>query len=173
MRASLIFSIAPRKRHHRVRLQPTDAYALQILAAADIYSSRLTVSDFQALNPWNYWWYRVTRHPLVSNVLLPHLVLTLLYCKSVTGRLKSQKLFLSDLGSKLLPPEQSRQSEMRQLDALTSEAKFRKALFEVVAQKWHAEQVLTAMLMCGSRIERVRASLCPLLSAVIAAADPG
>lgn len=48
-------------------------------SGADIYSSCLTVEEYNALSAWDRWWYRVTRHPLVANVLLPPLIFTLLY----------------------------------------------------------------------------------------------
>jgi len=48
-------------------------------SGADIYSSCLTVDEFRALSPAKRRWYRVTRHPLVANVLLPPLVFILLY----------------------------------------------------------------------------------------------
>jgi omega-6 fatty acid desaturase (delta-12 desaturase) len=48
-------------------------------SGADIYSSCLTVAEYRALSPWRRRWYGVTRHPLVSNVLLPPLIFLLLY----------------------------------------------------------------------------------------------
>jgi omega-6 fatty acid desaturase (delta-12 desaturase) len=48
-------------------------------SGADIYSSCLTVSEYRALSPSRRWWYRVTRHPLVANILLPPLVFLGLY----------------------------------------------------------------------------------------------
>lgn len=48
-------------------------------SGADIYSSCLTVAEYQALNSRQRRWYRTTRHPLVANVLLPPLIFTLLY----------------------------------------------------------------------------------------------
>jgi len=48
-------------------------------SGADIYSSCLTVAEYAALGPWARGWYRVTRHPLVANVLLPPLIFILLY----------------------------------------------------------------------------------------------
>ena len=48
-------------------------------SGADIYSSCLTVAEYQALNPRQRFWYRVTRHPLVANILLPPLVFLVLY----------------------------------------------------------------------------------------------
>ena len=41
---------------------------------ADIYSSCLTVRSYLALSPWRRFFYRLPRHPLVANVLLPPLV---------------------------------------------------------------------------------------------------
>lgn len=46
---------------------------------ADIYSSCLTVDEYRALSPRRRWWYRVTRHPLVANLLLPPFIFILLY----------------------------------------------------------------------------------------------
>jgi len=46
---------------------------------ADIYSSCLTVAEYVALSPWKRRWYRVSRHPIVANLLLPPVVFLLLY----------------------------------------------------------------------------------------------
>ena len=46
---------------------------------SDIYSACLTVSEYLALSPWRRFLYRLPRHPLVANVLLPPLVFLLLY----------------------------------------------------------------------------------------------
>jgi omega-6 fatty acid desaturase (delta-12 desaturase) len=46
---------------------------------ADIYSSCLTVRSYLALSPWRRFLYRLPRHPLIANVLLPPLVFLLLY----------------------------------------------------------------------------------------------
>ncbi|MBI3452143.1 MAG: fatty acid desaturase [Rhodospirillales bacterium] len=48
-------------------------------SGADIYSSCLTVAEYRALGPGARRWYRITRHPLVSNLLLPPLIFTVLY----------------------------------------------------------------------------------------------
>lgn len=48
-------------------------------SGADIYSSCLTVAEYGALKPGQRWWYRSTRHPLVSNLFLPPLIFTVLY----------------------------------------------------------------------------------------------
>ena len=48
-------------------------------SGADIYSHCLTLAEYQALAPWSRRWYRVTRHPIVANLLLPPLVFTVLY----------------------------------------------------------------------------------------------
>jgi omega-6 fatty acid desaturase (delta-12 desaturase) len=48
-------------------------------SGADIYSSCLTVGEYRALSPGERWWFRLTRHPIVFNVLLPPLIFTLLY----------------------------------------------------------------------------------------------
>jgi omega-6 fatty acid desaturase (delta-12 desaturase) len=48
-------------------------------SGADIYSFCLTVAEYRALGPWSRRWYRLTRHPIVANVLLPPLIFMLLY----------------------------------------------------------------------------------------------
>jgi acyl-lipid omega-6 desaturase (Delta-12 desaturase) len=45
----------------------------------DIYSACLTVDEYLALSPWRRLVYRLPRHPLVANLLLPPLVFLLLY----------------------------------------------------------------------------------------------
>jgi omega-6 fatty acid desaturase (delta-12 desaturase) len=46
---------------------------------SDIYSSCLTVRQYLARTPWRRLLYRLPRHPLIANVLLPPLVFVLLY----------------------------------------------------------------------------------------------
>jgi omega-6 fatty acid desaturase (delta-12 desaturase) len=46
---------------------------------SDLYSSCLTVREYLALSRWRRLLYRLPRHPLVANVLLPPLVFMLLY----------------------------------------------------------------------------------------------
>jgi omega-6 fatty acid desaturase (delta-12 desaturase) len=46
---------------------------------SDIYSACLSVREYRALTPWRRLLYRLPRHPLVANVLLPPLVFVLLY----------------------------------------------------------------------------------------------
>jgi acyl-lipid omega-6 desaturase (Delta-12 desaturase) len=48
-------------------------------SGADIYSSCLTVQEYHALPPWRRRLYRLGRHPLVANLLLPPLIFMLLY----------------------------------------------------------------------------------------------
>lgn len=48
-------------------------------SGADIYSFCLTVAEYRALGFWSRQWYRLTRHPIVANVLLPPFVFLLLY----------------------------------------------------------------------------------------------
>ena len=48
-------------------------------SGADIYSSCLTVAEYQALSPMRRWSYRTTRHPIVANLLLPPLIFLFLY----------------------------------------------------------------------------------------------
>ena len=49
------------------------------LSGADIYSTCSTVSEYQALGPWHRRLYRLARHPLVANILLPPLIFLVLY----------------------------------------------------------------------------------------------
>jgi acyl-lipid omega-6 desaturase (Delta-12 desaturase) len=46
---------------------------------SDIYSACLTVKEYLARTPWQRFLYRLPRHPLVANILLPPLVFILLY----------------------------------------------------------------------------------------------
>jgi acyl-lipid omega-6 desaturase (Delta-12 desaturase) len=46
---------------------------------SDIYSACLTVREYLARTPWQRLAYRLPRHPVVANVLLPPLVFVLLY----------------------------------------------------------------------------------------------
>jgi omega-6 fatty acid desaturase (delta-12 desaturase) len=48
-------------------------------SGADIYSSCLTVDEYRALSPRQRWSYRLTRHPLIANLLLPPFIFILLY----------------------------------------------------------------------------------------------
>ena len=48
-------------------------------AGADIYSSCLTLREYQALTPHRRWRYRLARHPVVAQLLLPPVVFLLLY----------------------------------------------------------------------------------------------
>lgn len=45
----------------------------------DVYSTVLTVAEYRALSGWQRLAYRVSRHPLVVNVILPPVVFLLLY----------------------------------------------------------------------------------------------
>ncbi|MGE0254281.1 MAG: fatty acid desaturase [Alphaproteobacteria bacterium] len=45
----------------------------------DIYSTCLTVAEYHALPRWRRLGYRVSRNPIVTNLLLPPLIFTLLY----------------------------------------------------------------------------------------------
>ncbi len=45
----------------------------------DIYSSCLTVAEYRRLRRWRQLLYRLTRHPLASNILAPPLIFMLLY----------------------------------------------------------------------------------------------
>jgi omega-6 fatty acid desaturase (delta-12 desaturase) len=46
---------------------------------SDIYSACLTVDDYLALSRWQRLLYRLPRHPLIANIVLPPLVFVLLY----------------------------------------------------------------------------------------------
>jgi omega-6 fatty acid desaturase (delta-12 desaturase) len=48
-------------------------------AGADLYSTCLTVAEYQALSPSRRWSHRMVRHPLISQLLLPPLVFILFY----------------------------------------------------------------------------------------------
>jgi omega-6 fatty acid desaturase (delta-12 desaturase) len=48
-------------------------------AGSDIYSACLTVREYLALTPGRRFLYRLPRHPLIANILLPPLVFLLLY----------------------------------------------------------------------------------------------
>ncbi len=48
-------------------------------SGADIYSSCITVSEYRAMGRWRRRLYRLTRHPLVINILAPPLVFVVLY----------------------------------------------------------------------------------------------
>lgn len=48
-------------------------------SGADIYSSCLTVAEYRAMGPWSRGLYRVMRHPIVSNIVLPPLIFAVLY----------------------------------------------------------------------------------------------
>lgn len=49
------------------------------MSGADIYSSCLTVAEYQSLSPWHKRGYRLARHPVVANILLPPLIFLVLY----------------------------------------------------------------------------------------------
>jgi len=48
-------------------------------SGADIYSTCITVEEYGVLSPAQRFWFRVTRHPIVSNILLPPLIFLALY----------------------------------------------------------------------------------------------
>ena len=48
-------------------------------SGADIYSTCLTVDEYRALSPWRRFLYRLPRHPLLANLIIPPLVFLLLY----------------------------------------------------------------------------------------------
>ena len=60
-------------------LHHADWNNLERIGGADIYSACLTVDDYLALSPWRRFLYRLPRHPLIANLILPPLVFLLLY----------------------------------------------------------------------------------------------
>jgi acyl-lipid omega-6 desaturase (Delta-12 desaturase) len=48
-------------------------------SGADIYSTCLTVAEYRAMGPWRRRWFRLTRHPFVTNILLPPVVFLFVY----------------------------------------------------------------------------------------------
>jgi omega-6 fatty acid desaturase (delta-12 desaturase) len=48
-------------------------------SGTDIYSTCLTVEEYRARSPWQRFLYRLPRHPLVANILLPPVVFLFLY----------------------------------------------------------------------------------------------
>ena len=70
-------------------------------SGADIYSSCLTVAEYEALSAKQRWRYRTTRHWLVANVLLPPLVFLVLYripFDTPKGRERERRsVYLTDL----------------------------------------------------------------------------
>jgi omega-6 fatty acid desaturase (delta-12 desaturase) len=48
-------------------------------SGVDIYSSCLTVDEYRSLSPWRARWYRLSRNPIIANVILPPLVFLVLY----------------------------------------------------------------------------------------------
>ena len=97
LRARLVLRLAARQHAGRAGVQPGHAHALRQLGrqhglhhadwnnldrtggGSDIYSACLTVREYLALSPWRRFLYRLPRHPLIANVLLPPLVFLLLY----------------------------------------------------------------------------------------------
>ncbi|HEY4133886.1 MAG TPA: fatty acid desaturase [Alphaproteobacteria bacterium] len=67
----------------------------------DIYSSCLTVAEYHALGPWARRGYRVMRHPLIANLLLPPVVFMLLYRfpfdTPAAWRREKRAVYLTDL----------------------------------------------------------------------------
>lgn len=48
-------------------------------SGTDIYSTCLTVAEYEALSPWQRLLYRITRHPIVTLLILPPFIFLLLY----------------------------------------------------------------------------------------------
>ena len=53
--------------------------SLDRTGGSDIYSACLTVDEYLALSRWQRLLYRLPRHPLIANIVLPPLVFVLLY----------------------------------------------------------------------------------------------
>jgi omega-6 fatty acid desaturase (delta-12 desaturase) len=49
------------------------------LGGADIYSTCMTVAEFQSLSMLGRWWHRAVRHAIISQLLLPPLVFVLFF----------------------------------------------------------------------------------------------
>ena len=45
----------------------------------DMYSSCLTVAEYRSLSPFRRGWYRVTRNPVIANLIVPPLIFLVLY----------------------------------------------------------------------------------------------
>jgi omega-6 fatty acid desaturase (delta-12 desaturase) len=60
-------------------LHHADWNNLDRTGGSDIYSACLTVDEYLALSRWQRLLYRLPRHPLIANILLPPLVFVLLY----------------------------------------------------------------------------------------------
>jgi omega-6 fatty acid desaturase (delta-12 desaturase) len=69
---------------------------------SDLYSTCLTVAEYQALTRLGRWWHRAVRHPLISQLLLPPLVFMLLYRvpfdTPMAWRREWVSVFLTDAG---------------------------------------------------------------------------
>lgn len=64
---------------HQHGLHHADWNNLDRAGGSDIYSACLTVDQYLALSRWRRFLYRLPRHPLVANILLPPLVFVFLY----------------------------------------------------------------------------------------------
>ncbi len=48
-------------------------------SGVDVYSTCLTVDEYRALDPWQRRWFRISRNPVIANLVLPPLVFLVLY----------------------------------------------------------------------------------------------
>jgi omega-6 fatty acid desaturase (delta-12 desaturase) len=68
----------------------------------DIYSTCMTVAEYQSLPARSRWWHRAIRHPLIAQLLLPPLVFVFLYRvpfdTPVAWRREWLSVFLTDAG---------------------------------------------------------------------------
>ncbi len=46
---------------------------------SDIYSTCLTVQEYEAMSPWKQWLARIVRHPLIAHIIIPPIVFLVLY----------------------------------------------------------------------------------------------
>ncbi len=73
---------------------------------ADIYSTCMTVKEFQAMSKLRRWWHRAIRHAVISQVLLPPLVFILFYRFPIDAPIGWRRgwasVLLTDLGLVIL-----------------------------------------------------------------------
>jgi acyl-lipid omega-6 desaturase (Delta-12 desaturase) len=67
------------RRQHAAHHGSWNNFDRRAAIGVDIYSSCLTVAEYRRLGHWRRTLYRLTRHPLVSNILAPPLIFMLLY----------------------------------------------------------------------------------------------
>jgi omega-6 fatty acid desaturase (delta-12 desaturase) len=89
------------RRQHAAHHGSWNNFDRRAATGVDIYSSCLTVAEYRRLGRWRQPLYRLTRHPLVSNVIAPPLIFMLLYrvpFDSAKGWWRERRaVFLTDL----------------------------------------------------------------------------